>query len=37
MGTKEYPLLWEKLNCDTNMGGFVVNIDSIPGCCTSLH
>ena len=27
MGTKEYPLPWEKLNYDTNMGGFVVDID----------
>jgi sporulation protein YlmC with PRC-barrel domain len=27
MGTKQYPLPWEKLTYDTNMGGFVVNID----------
>jgi sporulation protein YlmC with PRC-barrel domain len=27
MGTKEYPLPWEKLNYDVNMGGFVVDID----------
>ena len=27
MGTKEYPLPWGKLNYDTNMGGFVVDID----------
>ncbi len=27
MGTKECPLPWEKLTYDTNMGGFVVNID----------
>jgi sporulation protein YlmC with PRC-barrel domain len=27
MGTKQYPLPWEKLTYDTNMGGFIVNID----------
>lgn len=27
MGSKEYPLPWEKLNYDVNMGGFVVDID----------
>ena len=30
MGTKQYPLPWEKLTYDTNMGGFVVNIDKPP-------
>ena len=27
MGATEYPLPWEKLSYDTNMGGFVVDID----------
>ena len=27
MGTKQYPLPWEKLTYDTEMGGFVVDID----------
>jgi sporulation protein YlmC with PRC-barrel domain len=27
MGTNEYPMPWEKLTYDTNMGGFVVDID----------
>ena len=27
IGNRHYPLPWEKLKYDTNMGGFVVNLD----------